>query len=80
MPASIITKTFNQLLAGLKPLIGKIQDSQTRPSIAILNQPVPLENQRKITQLITGYSATIQLPRMLGEEWMKQSIRYIRVL
>jgi carboxypeptidase Taq len=54
MPAPTITKTFNQLLVGLKPLIAKIQDSQTRPPIAILNQPVSLENQRKITQLITG--------------------------
>jgi carboxypeptidase Taq len=54
MPASTITKTFNQLLSGLKPLIAKIQDSQTIPSKASLNQPVPLENQRKITQLITG--------------------------
>jgi carboxypeptidase Taq len=54
MPASIITKTFNQLLYGLKPLIAKVQDSQTRPSIEALNQPVSLENQRKITQLITG--------------------------
>jgi len=53
MPAPKITKTFNQLLDGLKPLITKIQDCQTRPSKAILNQPVPLENQCKITQLIT---------------------------
>ena len=54
MPAETITKTFNQLLAGLKPLIEKIENCQTKPSTQILNQPVPVENQRKITQLITG--------------------------
>ncbi len=53
MPAKKITETFNQLLAGLKPLIAKIQDSKIKPSSEILNQLVPLENQRKITQLIT---------------------------
>ncbi len=61
MPAPKIAETFNQLLDGLKPLIEKIQDCQTRPSKAILNIPVPLENQRKITQLITktlGYDTT----------------------
>jgi len=54
MPAETITKTFNQLLAGLKPLIAKIENCQNKPSTQILNQPVPVENQRKITQLITG--------------------------
>jgi carboxypeptidase Taq len=53
MPAETITCTFNQLLTGLKPLIAKIEDCQTKPSTQILNQPVPLENQRRITQLIT---------------------------
>ena len=53
MSADNITKTFNQLLAGLKPLIAKIEDCQTKPSTQILSQPVPVENQRKITQLIT---------------------------
>ena len=53
MPAETITKTFNQLLLGLKPLIAKIEGCQTKPSNQILNQPVPVENQRKITQLIT---------------------------
>ena len=55
MPAKTITKTFNQLLAGLKPLIAKIETCKTKPSIQSLNQPVPVENQRKITQLITGF-------------------------
>jgi carboxypeptidase Taq len=53
MSAETITHTFNQLLAGIKPLIAKIEDSQINSSIQILNQPVPVENQRKITQLIT---------------------------
>jgi carboxypeptidase Taq len=61
MPERKITRTFNQLLGGLKPLIAKIQDCQTKTSIGVLNQHVPLENQRKITQLITaalGYDTT----------------------
>ena len=53
MPALTITATFNQLLAGLKPLIAKIEDCKTKPNTQILNQPVPVEEQRKITQLIT---------------------------
>ena len=53
MPAEKITKTFNQLLGGLKPLIDKIEDSQSKPSLTILSQPVPVENQRVIAQLIT---------------------------
>ncbi len=53
MPAHAITATFNQLLAGLKPLIAKIEDSQVKPPMQILKQAVPVENQRKITQLIT---------------------------
>ena len=53
MPAETITATFNQLLAGLKPLIAKIEACQTKPNTQILNQPVPVEDQRKITQLIT---------------------------
>ena len=61
MPAERITKTFNQLLLGLKPLIRKIEDCQTKPSAQILKVAVPVENQRKITQLITqtlGYDTT----------------------
>ena len=55
MPAETITRTFNHLLAGLKPLIAKIETCKTKPSIQSLNQPVPVENQRKITHLITGF-------------------------
>jgi carboxypeptidase Taq len=61
MPAEMITKTFNQLLGGLKPLIAKIEDCQTKPSTQILKVTVPVENQRKITQLITqtlGYDTS----------------------
>jgi carboxypeptidase Taq len=53
MPAQTITATFNQLLAGLKPLIAKIEDCKFKPNTQILSQPVPVEEQRKITQLIT---------------------------
>ncbi len=53
MPAEMIAKTFDQLLAGLKPLIAKIETCQTKPPTQILSVTVPVENQRKITQLIT---------------------------
>ncbi len=53
MHAQTITATFNQLLAGLKPFISKIEDCKTNSNTQILNQPVPVEEQRKITQLIT---------------------------
>jgi carboxypeptidase Taq len=52
MTASAITSTFNQLLAGLKPLLKKILE-QPKPDTSILNVPVPAENQRKIAQLLT---------------------------
>jgi len=52
MPAEIITKTFNQLLTGLKPLITKIEDCR-KPSAEVLCRSVPIEEQRKIAQLIT---------------------------
>jgi carboxypeptidase Taq len=63
MPTATITVTFNQLLAGLKPLISKIEDCQTKPNIQTLNQTVPVEEQRRITQLITqtlGYDTASQ--------------------
>ncbi len=53
MPAQTITAIFNQLLAGLQPIIAKIEDCQTKQDTQILTQPVPIEDQRKITQLIT---------------------------
>ena len=34
MSSENITKTFNQLLAGLKPLIAKIENCQTKPTTA----------------------------------------------
>jgi carboxypeptidase Taq len=52
MSADTITETFNRLLAGLKPLIAKIEDSK-KPATDFLKQAVPIEEQRKITQLIT---------------------------
>lgn len=53
MPADTITIIFNELQKGLKPLITKIEDSKPEKTSQIFNTPVPLENQRKITQLIT---------------------------
>jgi carboxypeptidase Taq len=53
MSASTITATFNKLLEGLKPLIAKIENCQNKPSVDILHQSVPVENQRIVTQLIT---------------------------
>ena len=52
MASATISKTFTQLLAGLKPLIGKIEGSQTKPKS--LDVTVPVESQRKIAQLITA--------------------------
>jgi carboxypeptidase Taq len=52
MSAQSITRTFNDLLSGLKPLIAKIEAAK-QPSSDFLKQPVPVEEQRKITQLIT---------------------------
>ncbi|HSV49980.1 MAG TPA: carboxypeptidase M32, partial [Candidatus Acidoferrales bacterium] len=51
MSAATITATFNELLAGLKPLIEKIENNQ--PKETQLGQCVPVEEQRRITQLIT---------------------------
>jgi carboxypeptidase Taq len=53
MSAETITETFTQLLAGLKPLIAKVEDHQIKPSPETLKQPVPADAQRKIAQLIT---------------------------
>ena len=61
MTAPTITRTFNQLLEGLKPLITKIEACKNKPSAQMLYQPVSTENQRKIAQLITqtlGYDTT----------------------
>ena len=61
MTAVQITATFNKLQQGLKPLISKIQASSNKPDTAILYQPVPAENQRKIAQLLTktlGYDTS----------------------
>jgi carboxypeptidase Taq len=52
MPSATISKTFSGLLAGLKPLIGKIEGSQTKPKT--LDVTVPVESQRRIAQLLTA--------------------------
>jgi len=53
MNASQITVTFTELQQGLKRLIGKIENSASKPDISMLSIPVPVENQRKIAQLLT---------------------------
>ena len=61
MTASTITSTFNQLQGGLKQLISKIQSSESKPETSMLCQPVPVENQRQIAQLLTqtlGYDTS----------------------
>ena len=66
MTVSKIAATFNQLQEGLKKLISKIQASQTQPDTGILHQPVPIENQRRIAQLLTqtlGYDTASQRAR-----------------
>lgn len=60
MSTEMITKTFNELLLGLKPLIAKIEECK-KPETTFLKQIVPIEEQRKVTQLITqtlGYDTT----------------------
>ena len=60
MPSETISQTFSQLLSGLKPLIGKIEQCQSKPQVPDL--AVPVENQRKIAQLITeklGYDTNL---------------------
>jgi len=61
MPAETVTKIFSQLLMRLKPLIEKIEDCQSKPSNQVICQPIPIDIQRKIAQLITqtlGYDTT----------------------
>ncbi len=61
MSSENITTIFNQLLAGLKPLIANIEKCQSKPTTQTLKLPVPVEDQHKITQLITqtlGYDTT----------------------
>lgn len=52
MPSASISKTFGGLLAGLKPLIGKIESYQTKSKP--LDVTVSVEQQRKIAQLLTA--------------------------
>jgi carboxypeptidase Taq len=51
MPSETISQTFSQLLSGLKPLIGKIERCQSK--LQIPDVTVPIEDQRKVAQLIT---------------------------
>ena len=53
MNAQKIQVIFDQLQVGLKRLISKIQSCGSKPDTAMLKKPVPVENQRKISQLLT---------------------------
>ncbi len=61
MTTQKITETFDKLQAGLRPLLDKIQESGKHPDTTVLHQPVAVETQRQISQLITqtlGYDTT----------------------
>jgi carboxypeptidase Taq len=61
MTAAKISATFTQLQQELRKLINRIQASPSKPNTTMLCHPVPAENQRKITQLITqtlGYDTS----------------------
>jgi carboxypeptidase Taq len=53
MTADKITSTFNGLQMGLKRLLGKIEASKCKPDAALLHQPVSVESQRQISELLT---------------------------
>jgi carboxypeptidase Taq len=64
MTAQKITETFDNLQRGLKPLLNKIQESGKHPDTNGLHQPVQVETQRQISQLITqtlGYDTASPL-------------------
>lgn len=61
MTTQKITATFDRLQQGLKPLLNKIQETGKHPDTQIMHLPVPVEIQRKISQLITqtlGYDTS----------------------
>lgn len=61
MSVEAITKTFTTLLSGLKPLISKIETTQTKFTPTPLSHTIPVEAQRNIAQLITktlGYDTS----------------------
>lgn len=53
MTADRITETFNGLQVGLKRLLSKIQSSQIDVDTSVLHTPVPIDSQRRVTQLLT---------------------------
>jgi carboxypeptidase Taq len=53
MTTQKITETFDKLQLGLRPLLDKIQDSGKKPDVTILHQPIPVETQKQISQLLT---------------------------
>jgi carboxypeptidase Taq len=53
MTTQKISETFDKLQAGLSPLLNKIQESEKHPDRTVLHNPVPVESQRQISQLLT---------------------------
>lgn len=61
MTTDKIDQTFRKLQNSLKQLLEKIQTKENQPNRSLLKQDVPVETQRKISQLITqilGYDTT----------------------
>ena len=50
MDSVTITKLFDELKAGLVPLIKKTQESKIQPDVSLLKRPVPIELQKKISE------------------------------
>jgi carboxypeptidase Taq len=53
MTVQKITETFDELQRGLCPLLNKLQEADNSLATKILHQPVAVEAQRQISQLIT---------------------------
>jgi carboxypeptidase Taq len=61
MTANEITPIFTSLQKGLTTLLQKLQSTHKQPDTGMLNQPVPVEAQQKITTTLTralGYDTT----------------------
>lgn len=53
MTVQTITETFDKLQTGLRPLLNKLQEANKGSDTKVLRQPVTVEAQRQISQLIT---------------------------
>jgi carboxypeptidase Taq len=61
MTAQTITPIFNELEAGLKGLLKKVEDTKVKPDCTALKQPVSVEKQREIAKLLAhtlGYDVS----------------------